>query len=495
MFRKIILSLLILSPLVTVLAGCNFGKKTEDEEKTSAEATETTSATTGTTERGSDDDTIAAYDFDGDTFTILTKEDTKYEFFSSAGLGGTVLDRAIYKRNYNVANRFNANLEIVGKVGYWDARNEFLSVVRAEAMGGDGGYDLVSTHSVYLGWMTVEGLAYDMATLPEMNFSKAWWNQNLYDEVNINGHVYFMLGDICATTYEYMQVMFFNEDMFTDYFQENSDVIYDMVQSGEWTWSECMEYAKQIGAEGGDVQKYGMATNIHSWHASFVSQEAFMYQRNADNEFYFPSAPSDKLITVIENMIDFYNNDNIMYHCDWSPGTDVLNPMFSGGQALFYPQMLGEASKIATSMSADAYGVIPLPKYDTYQEQYHTICRDTVSAVMIITTTDAPEMSGVLTEALCMESYNTVTPEYYEIVLKTRYFSEAKYAEILDMIREGLTIVPVANYVENAPNFNLFHTLILDNKKDVVSTYSGSADGAQNLLDSFYAKLKRANLY
>ena len=406
-----------------------------------------------------------------------------------------MLDRAIYKRNYNVANRFNANLEIVTRPGGWGERDQFLSVVRAEAMGGDGGYDLVSTHSVYLGWMTVEGLAYDMATLPEMDFSKAWWNQNLYDEVNINGHVYFMLGDICTTTYEYMQVVFFNENMFDDYFDEGVDVIYDMIQSGEWTWAECMTYAKAIGNDGDEVQKYGMATNIHSWHASFVSQEAYLYQRDANNELYLPNAPSEKLITVVEQMIDFYSNDNIMYHHDWSPGYDVLNPMFSGGQVLFYPQTLGEASKIAASMSADAYGVIPLPKYDTFQEKYYTICRDTVSAVMVMTTTDVPEMCGVLTEALCMEGYNTVTPEYYEIVLKTRYFSEAKYAEILNIIRDGLTIIPVSNYVEDAPSFNMFHLLIIDGKKDVVSTYGGELASAQNKLSSFYAKLKKANLY
>lgn len=488
MLKKMILSLLVLSMLVAAFAGCNFGKKEEGTTDSVADATDTTP-------RGSEDDSIGDYDFDGEEFTILTREETKYEFQSDKGLGGDTVDRAVYKRNYNVSNRFNVSLKVVSRVGGWDQRAEFLSAVRAEAMGGNGGYDLVSTHSVYLGWMAVEGLAYDMATLPEMDFAKAWWNQNLYDEVNINGHVYFMLGDICTTLYEYLQVVFFNEDMFEDYFDGSADVIYDLVQSGKWTWEDCMEYAKAVENSAENVTKYGMVMNIHSWRASFVSQDAYLYERDDNGDLYLPEAPSDKMISIVETMIDFYANDNIMYHSDWGPGNEVLTPLFTGGNVLFYPQMLGEASKLAQSMGGDAYGVIPLPKYDEWQEKYYTICRDTASAVMVMTTTDVPEMCGVVTEALCMEGYNVVTPEYYGVVLSTRYFSEPKYGEILETIRDGLTILPTASFLEGMPSYDMFHLLVLNGKREVRSAYDNDKASGQNKLALFYTQMKNSGLY
>ena len=490
--KKLILLVLTLSMLLTLMVGCKKPGDTTDTTETDT-GSETSSSGNDTTPVGSDNDTMNAYDFEDATFTVLTRSDTKYEFKSDKGLGGDTVDRAVYKRNYNVEERFNANIEVVDKAGHWGVRNEFLSEVRAEAMGGNGGYDLVSTHSAYLGWMTVEGLAYDMATLPEINFAKAWWNQNLYDEINLNGKVYFMLGDICTTTYEYMQVMFFNEVLFANNFVDTTvDEIYQLVEDGEWTWDVLFSYSQNFGTEG----EYGFLTSTHAFRAAFIAQDAYIYSRDADGKLILPDSPSDKLISVVEQMVLYYSSEKTRFEtAGWDTGAAVLNPEFIGGRGLFYSQTLGEVEKFG-SMKDGTYGVIPLPKYDTYQEKYYTICRDTVSAVMIITTTDTPEMSGVLTEALCMEGYNVVTPEYYGIVLKNRYFSDAKYAKILDMIRDGLTIQPVAMYIESSPTNDIFLEQVrLGTSNQVVSTYGNYVTAGQNKLNEFYSKMERDGLY
>lgn len=488
MLKKTVLLLLTLSMLLAALVGCK-NKKEEEE---------TTTYTKSSDSVDPDGDTIGTYDFGGKDFTILTRQETKYEFGSDVGLGGDVIDRAVYERNYNVTERFKVKLNIVDKKGGWEERRDFLSAVRAEAMSGGGGYDLVSTHSVYLGWMTVEGLAADMADLPELDFSKSWWNQNLYDEININEHVFFMLGDICATTYEYMQVMFFNETAFENYFvEEGVEVIYDLVENGEWTWEKCIQYATDYTTDGNtEVTEYGLAMNIHSWRASFISQDAYIYSRDENGDLTISETPSDKLVNVVDSMVDFYSKSNIyFYTAQWDTGASVLNKEFTGGNVLFYPQTLGEVKNIANSMTAQ-YGVIPLPKYDNYQEKYYTICRDTVSAVMIMTTSENQDMAGVITEALCMYGRKIVTPEYYELALKVRYFSDEKYSKIIDTIRDGLTIQPVSCYIEGAPSNDIFLTQVTNGKKgEVVSTYTNNAISAKNMLVTFYANLKKQGLY
>ena len=195
-------------------------------------------------------------------------------------------------------------------------------------------------------------------------------------------------------------------------------------------------------------------------------------------------------------MVDFYKEYNIRFYSEeWGTGANVLNPLFTQGDVLFYSQTLCEAKEFASSMR-DTYGVIPLPKYDTFQEQYYTVCRDTVSAVMVMSTTDNKEMSGVITEALCMYGYKLVTPEYYETVLKVRYFDDPKYGAILDMIRAGLTHQVVECYVEDAPDFDRFLPLVVQSDKTkIVSTYTYYATSGQSMLATFYSDLKSKGLY
>ena len=489
MKKRLIMLVLALAMILVSCVGC---KKGDENGADGADTSDVVS-----TALGGDEDTLGEYDFEGKDFTILARKETNYEYAADKGLGGNSVERKVYERNHMVSTRFNANIKVVQKAGGWEQRNEFLTAVRGEAMGGGGGYDLVSTHSVYLGWMTIEGLATDMATLEGMDFSKAWWNQNLYDEININGHVYFMLGDICTTTYEYMQVMFFNESKFESFFPEiGMETIYKLVEDGEWTWEKLIEYATAFGSSGNaEVTDYGLAMNNHSWRASFIAQDAYIYSRNDIGELMMEPTPSEKLVSIVDEMVDLYSKENIYLHVAWDTGANVLNPMFSGGNVLFYPQTLGEAANIAQSMK-DQYGVIPLPKYDNFQEKYYTICRDTVSAVMIMTTTDDPLMSGIMTEALCMYGHELVVPEYYEIVLKVRYFDDARYSDILDMIRDGLTIQPVACYIEGAEHSDMFWDQVVNTKRnEVVSTYTKFSTSSQRALERFYASLKAQGLY
>ena len=118
------------------------------------------------------------------------------------------------------------------------------------------------------------------------------------------------------------------------------------------------------------------------------------------------------------------------------------NKIFASGKALFYGQTLMNASSLRNDMN-DTYGLIPQPKYDEFQETYLTNCRDSVSAIMVPNTskntqTDS-EMIGVVTEALCMYSYQDVVPAYYEVTMQRQYFNSQRYVDILNMVREGLT--------------------------------------------------------
>ena len=57
-----------------------------------------------------------------------------------------------------------------------------------------------------------------------------------------------------------------------------------------------------------------------------------------------------------------------------------------------------------------------------------------------------PEMVGVMTEALCMYSYQNVRPAYLDTVVKGRYMTDDNLKTMLDTIRENVAVDFVMAY-------------------------------------------------
>ena len=218
-----------------------------------------------------EDDGIGEYDFQGDKFTILTRESTKYEHIGA--MGESFVSEKVYERNKLVSERFHVEIDVVSKNGDWEHQGDFKTIIQAESLAQTGAYDLVSTHSVYLGWMGVEGLSADLSSLPEIDLTKRYWNQNLYNQLNIDGKCYMMIGDIAHTLYEYIAVMFVNTKLI-----ENENIIdgginaiYDLVDNGKWTWEKLYELSASYGTNT-QTRKYGLLFNIREYFKRFSAQ-------------------------------------------------------------------------------------------------------------------------------------------------------------------------------------------------------------------------------
>ncbi len=453
-----------------------------------ADTTPTPPDTSGSEQK----DSIGEYDFKNESFTVLMREETAYEFEpSAAGSGGALVSEAVYNRNHAVEERFNVKMVITKQKGNWTDRTPFMTAVRTEYMsGGVRHIDMVAGHSILIGSLATEGLSLDMTELPEMDFEKEWWNKNIYDEINLNGHVLFMLGDIGLTVYEYLQVMFVNKTVYNSLFTEEGDIesLYEMVDNGEWTWDELFGKAAEYG-NGVEDGKYGLITNAHSWRASFYAQDANVYVRDSSTgKLTVPESMPEKLINVVKTMVEQYKKENIWFYLDagFTPAEGTLNPIFSAGNALFYSQMLGVSQNLMESMSDD-FIIVPLPKYNALQEQYKTICRDTLTAVMIIKSAEDTTKAGVITEALCMYSNQYVRPAYYETRLKTQYTDEPRTGEILDLIRSGLTFTAGESYLgESSFRVDVFHVAVINGQDTYATTYTSGVTGANKQLANFY---------
>lgn len=90
----------------------------------------------------------------------------------------------------------------------------------------------------------------------------------------------------------------------------------------------------------------------------------------------------------------------------------------------------------------DHYGVLPIPKYDEAQKDYHTVV-DGGANIMVVPAsapTDSYELIGAITESLSAASYLDLTPVYCGIALEQKGTRDDDSIEILRMILDSRVI-------------------------------------------------------
>ncbi len=166
-------------------------------------------------------DELGEYNFKGKTFTTLTRKETSYEFNADTIQGDTVND-AVYKRNNTVSERFDVEFDFIERLGHWDDRAAFISFVTHSLAAGDEEFQLVSTHSAYLMNIALQGNGYDLNSIPNINLAKKWWAPSHTKSAAIDDEVYLAVGDILVTLYEYMDCVYFNKKLVTDFGVEDN---------------------------------------------------------------------------------------------------------------------------------------------------------------------------------------------------------------------------------------------------------------------------------
>jgi len=81
------------------------------------------------------------------------------------------------------------------------------------------------------------------------------------------------------------------------------------------------------------------------------------------------------------------------------------------------------------------FGLIPYPKYDEAQKEYHSFISTILTpGVSIPVTNNEPEKAGLILEAMAYYSVDTLTHAYYETALNDRYVRDEDSGEMLDII-------------------------------------------------------------
>ena len=109
--------------------------------------------------------------------------------------------------------------------------------------------------------------------------------------------------------------------------------------------------------------------------------------------------------------------------------------MFVSGNAIMGNAVFEDAIQHFADVK-NTYGIIPYPKLDSNQERYYSMVEGGSASIMAPITLEGEtaERAGIIIEALCAESHKKLLPEFYDVVLKTRYSSSPVDAEMVDIL-------------------------------------------------------------
>ena len=387
--------------------------------------------------------------FGGKALKILARSDSKDRFrkdFYAPELNGEVLNDAVYNRNALVAERLNINYQVREEVGSYDSFNSYANIITTSYQAGTHEFDLVGTYSLYGAQYATQGYFANVLQLQQdhyLNLDQVWWNQTLRDDLTIAGKLYMVVGDIQSTTLTRMMAIFFNKKTVGEVYGDLD--LYSVVNDGKWT----MDYLTQLISESwqdlnGDGKAdasdfYGLVSVApsESYEAISAGMAIQMMQKN-DQGNWMLTTNTELLVDKVQKAVNLYwagNNATRLYAV--ATMDDCIKKL-AEDEAHFLLLTVDKAMEdILGNMKSD-YGILPLPKYNEEQEMYHTIPQDSFNMIHVMGDVEDPAMVTAALELMCAESYKTITPELFNVMLKYRYMRDDASGQMLDHLRAGL---------------------------------------------------------
>ena len=124
--------------------------------------------------------------------------------------------------------------------------------------------------------------------------------------------------------------------------------------------------------------------------------------------------------------------DASCHHSDVSKDEKAI---FYDGRSLF----IVDGPQIISSGGADlpfVLGMIPLPMFNSEQENYITNIRYPFNIYAISARCEDPDAASAVLEALASSSYNNITPIIFEVVMKMRYSADSTASRMYDILRD-----------------------------------------------------------
>ncbi len=423
--KRTLSAIMAIALLATVSCGGSDSSQTET----------TTSASGETTTAAPEVDLytdLPTGDYTGYTFKVIGPKSSDYtwaQITAEEEIGEPVND-AVYKRNIELEDKLGV------KVEYIEDGNAY-SKLQSSVMADDDAYDAGFYSAYKLGPNAASGYILDLNLLDKIDLDKPWWDKNTAEQYEIGGKKYMLHGDLHYGYIYCMWTYFFNQQMIEDYKLESP---YELVKSGNWTLDKLDEYCRAVMQDVDNDGAYTLALDnsdicgIVSNGSSFLGllhgagESLITKDSSGDPQFI---GLTDRFSKVYDKLLEIVGDSGVFTEY----GT-LTNPerfgLFASDRFLFSAQMLGSAEQLR-EMPND-FGILPLPKYDSEQENYYSYIGPSACVLFIPTSCKDLDRTGTILENMCALSYETVRPAYFETTLQEKLLRDETAKEMIDII-------------------------------------------------------------
>lgn len=383
--------------------------------------------------------------YDGATFNVLTAGNVAYNDFmyddSSAGVN--VVSEAQYHRlmlmeeTYGVKvteERKQDNKSYGEGPGYRSLALAVSSESDTYQLGIIGGYDVAN--------LARNNYLYDLNSMPWIDTSKSWWDQNANQDLSIKGLLLFTNGALTAAYSESTFCFYFNKDLAKECLTDEQNP-YNYVKAGNWTIDKLGELSRLASKDldGNTLQNYHDRFGIYTWDDSMIGMVEAAGTKICTivkDGSVLLTLNDTKTVNMINKYADFaYNGEYALaYQAEMRAGnmnTDSVYGSWAEGKALFWASSTNNLPRIRT-LDGD-FGILPYPKLTEDQDRYYsTIAPYNSQFICVPLYLEDDEFVGSVVEALAYHGKEIVTPAVYEKTLKGAYARDEESYDMLDII-------------------------------------------------------------
>ena len=427
----------------------------------------------------------------GQTMTFFVRDDndmTNNEMDVEKTTNNTLFD-AVYYRNTTVEDRLGVEIKQVGQACPYTNTAPWNATLRNAVLTKSADYDAAAIYGSQSSALAVEGLYYNVLDLPYVNLDQPWWNQTIREELTLFDTLYFLAGDLCVTEIAQGLCFFYNKDMFNEFFGSQGIDIYQVVDDQKWTIEYMCDLVSNVWVDenndgvisDGDVVGLVGGSNMAGsgymdcWVPAMNIRLTTMVDGYPELTFY-----NEHTVEAYEKVQRLYINNPGTLRADGVSQTGFIN-----GNQMFNMNILNSGEGLRNMQ--DDYGVLPIPKFDEEQDDYHSAFHNSASLLVVLSTCQEGEKVGATIELMAAESYKQVTPAYFEICLQGKYSDEPADAEMYDRIINSF--VYTFGFCYSTKSLAGIGGLFRDIDADIAQRYEQNKIKYQTSLDELIDKL------
>ena len=472
-----ILLILAMSIVPVFAASCGDGKggTIDDEEKNGGAGEDQSNEDDTLLDEAGEkllyDPKFSPVDMGGYEFTVSTRDDDMpYHLYPAhtrdiyaEAENGDLINDAVYRRNTAIEEKYNCKIVMMA----YPETNEAAGnqIVEKSAKAGDKSFDLITTHMM-MGFNTATmGAFYDIASFPNIDIRKPYWNHGANEGCSVGHKLYIGLSDFSISSNESLYCIFFNKQLAQNYGMEDP---YKLVGENNWTFDKFNQLIRQGYSDlngNAKVDADDQFGYVNSNSLNFLWAGGGQMTKKDEDDIPYFDFMSQRVIDIYAKALDITINDFTYSSGQWHIEPSI--GIFQEGRTLFFSNQLCRVNNLrATEFE---FGIVPYPKFDSAQERYYSYVDGHASMMAIPINLPNLEWTGMLIEELSYISYKDIMPVYYDVVLNVKLVRDEESVEMLKILFDSKVFDPA--YVMGLGLWTTWITNIESKKTEIVSTY------------------------